>query len=609
VNWSFRNRLQIFAAVLTSFGVGILAIFFLQLYQNDKFMTLVDNERVNSQRSASSLLALVNLARVIDLDKIGESQQIILVADEVCNSKSSPKVMVSKAHEQLLSRLQLNASSWINSLDVFLGCKRLREGVDEQGRKTSPMQLMPFQVQLMVPYLGLLMGDGSHSRLALISMEEFQILPGSTLFLMNARGKLLWSADSADFVGHALEDTRISQDLLASIATETSPKTPSLVREAGDNGLVAISRVTQDWFVASLSYIPMINRGVSYAYQQFAVLLIGVLCAGLLVGRSMARVLIRPLEELRTSAEVIGSGKLDFRFRVHGDDEFSVVKRSFNSMIEKILELLQDSKTKATLEGELSLTRQVQVMLFPKPQVALEHTRLSAYVDFADHCGGDWWGYLDATDPEGKPVTIVMIGDVTGHGAPSALMTAAMRGAVSVLSKWIETDPKLALDPARLMKLLNTAICESGKRSMNMTFLICVLDHTRKRILFTNAAHVSGYLIAPEGNGVYKIKPVGSASLTLGDNPDAEYSIEMIDWVPGAKLFLYTDGLVDVPAGGQNLFDRKSLRKIIQANQAASARVLLARVIEQRARVAKGLPKVDDIAVVVCESIESHAQA
>src|SRR5262245_47908288 len=104
-------------------------------------MTLVENERVNTHRSATSLLALINLARVIDPDKIGNSQQIILVADNVCDTKVAPNVMVSHAHEQQLMRLQLSASSWVNSLDVFLACKRLREGVDEQGNKVLPLQL------------------------------------------------------------------------------------------------------------------------------------------------------------------------------------------------------------------------------------------------------------------------------------------------------------------------------------------------------------------------------------------------------------------------------------------------------------------------------------
>jgi sigma-B regulation protein RsbU (phosphoserine phosphatase) len=217
-----------------------------------------------------------------------------------------------------------------------------------------------------------------------------------------------------------------------------------------------------------------------------------------------------------------------------------------------------------------------------------------------------------------------MIGDVTGHGAPSALMTAAIRGAVSVMSRWIEADRTLALEPAKLMKLLNVAIFEAGKSSINMTFLISILDHTRNRLLCANAAHSAGYLIQPEGTqGEFKIRPVGSASLTLGDSPDTEFKVETFDWTPGSKLFVYTDGLIDMVVDGTNLFDRKTLRKTIQAHRASNARALVARVMEQRTRVAKWLPKVDDVTVVVCEALtrtsdqppaddpatEEHAQA
>ena len=210
-------------------------------------------------------------------------------------------------------------------------------------------------------------------------------------------------------------------------------------------------------------------------------------------------------------------------------------------------------------------------------------------------------------------MTIVMIGDVTGHGAPSALMTAAMRGAVAILARWVTAAPALSTNPAAMMTLLNQALCDAGNSSMNMTFLITVLDPTRQKLYCANAAHVAGYLMHPagdqgQGQGQGTMKAIGKSSITLGESTSTQFSTETFDWVPGSKLFLYTDGLIDVVKGDTNLFDRKHLRKAVQAAQALSGSSLMRRVLEERSKIASQMPKVDDITVVVCEFLNAENQ-
>ena len=233
---------------------------------------------------------------------------------------------------------------------------------------------------------------------------------------------------------------------------------------------------------------------------------------------------------------------------------------------------------------------------------------MSSFADTATQCGGDWWGYLEAHASDGRPLTVLMIGDVTGHGVSSALMTAAVRGGAFVLSRRLESEPALALDPARMMRLVNRSILDAGQGKMNMTFFIAVIDPRKKKVHCANAAHVQSYLMHPEGSRAgKKISGIGAKSgITLGDNADAVYENETHDWFPGSKLFLYTDGLTDVVVDGKNLFERKHLRKILAANQDESAERILTALMSERDVVAKDQPKVDDVTVVVCAAVENE---
>jgi len=44
-------------------------------------------------------------------------------------------------------------------------------------------------------------------------------------------------------------------------------------------------------------------------------------------------------------------------------------------------------------------------------------------------CGGDWWSFSELPDDR----VMIIIGDVTGHGVGSAMITAAAKGAASTL--------------------------------------------------------------------------------------------------------------------------------------------------------------------------------
>ncbi|MEZ4752011.1 MAG: SpoIIE family protein phosphatase [Bdellovibrionota bacterium] len=111
----------------------------------------------------------------------------------------------------------------------------------------------------------------------------------------------------------------------------------------------------------------------------------------------------------------------------------------------------------------------MQDNLFPHKTFLDEKFQLAA--NSASTCGGDWWGYI----PVGNKV-VILIGDATGHGVPSALVTAAAQSCCTTLRQLGIQFNTFLLTPAQIMTSLNTAVYHAAKGSIKMTFFVSVVD-------------------------------------------------------------------------------------------------------------------------------------
>src|SRR5205085_8451616 len=109
------------------------------------------------------------------------------------------------------------------------------------------------------------------------------------------------------------------------------------------------------------------------------------------------------------------------------------------------------------LEKELELARTIQETLVPTADlIERGPIKVAGHFQPATQCGGDWWAVHDL--PGDK--VLIIIGDVTGHGVPAAMITAAAKAACDV-GRALE-GPRLT--PGRLLELMNGAIFESARR-------------------------------------------------------------------------------------------------------------------------------------------------
>ena len=287
---------------------------------------------------------------------------------------------------------------------------------------------------------------------------------------------------------------------------------------------------------------------------------------GLIIGGIQSLLVTRNIKKLSKAASQIASGDLSVRSDVRSHDEIGQLGEQFNTMADRVQELMHETEQKAMLEKEVDIARSIQSTLLPPTGYAeCGPVKLDGYFQPASVCGGDFWSYNRL--PDGS--VLLTIGDVTGHGVPSAMITACAKSALDTILNISGNQ----LNLAGMVASINDAICRSAKRTLFMTFLAMRISADGRAFELVNAGH-NFPLINRNG----EVRGLVARGERLGDNPNATYSSIRDRLEPGDMLLLFTDGLVEYQNNTGAEYGEKRLRKVISPfaqNQVSEAMQLL----------------------------------
>jgi PAS domain S-box-containing protein len=273
--------------------------------------------------------------------------------------------------------------------------------------------------------------------------------------------------------------------------------------------------------------------------------------------------------------------------RVHGvrwenADGRRVLRGSLQDITEQRAAEIALAASAAAREAALrehAIAEELQRSLLPAGTAAGEHLRVAAYYasGTADtQAGGDWYDVIKLSDTR----TALVVGDVMGRGVRAAAVMGQLRATVAAYAR-------LDLSPARVLHLLDAAVREMTEATI-VTCVYAVHDAAEGTLTYGNAGHLPPLLTGPKG---------GTVRLLGGDPPlgTNRYGgrVETVDWPVGARLTLYTDGLVEHRGSDIDL----GIDSLIRALDAAAGppEALPGRLIET---VLAGEPD-DDVAILV----------
>ncbi|MFW7381570.1 MAG: SpoIIE family protein phosphatase [Oligoflexus sp.] len=206
---------------------------------------------------------------------------------------------------------------------------------------------------------------------------------------------------------------------------------------------------------------------------------------------------------------------------------------------DRIMVTVRDVSELRTLQNiEKESAQAVQKALLPDHQT-VQSAEIASYYKSADSTGGDWYGCFE--DKERHRIYL-FIGDVTGHGMPSALVTAAVAGALKMAVTSQAAKFEVVEDFLQAIAIqVNQVVIDTGlKAGRMMTMAFLCLDLVKNQCVYLNAGHNPLIQISQAGN---KIRLVGGTP--LGFEGDPNFRTLVFPIAKGDAIFAYTDGLLE----------------------------------------------------------------
>ncbi|HTT54431.1 MAG TPA: SpoIIE family protein phosphatase [Streptosporangiaceae bacterium] len=186
-----------------------------------------------------------------------------------------------------------------------------------------------------------------------------------------------------------------------------------------------------------------------------------------------------------------------------------------------------------TFAREHTVAQTLQRALLPDAPAPVEGLDLAVrYVPASDgvHVGGDWYDAF----PLGRHRVGLAIGDVAGHGIGSASIMGQVR---SLLHGYAIDNPA----PPDVLRRINTAIGQMLPDAL-ATVWYAVLDLATGDLAYANAGHLPPLISSGPGHAEYLD---AAPAIMLGATPGTTFTATHRRLPPGARLLLYTDGLVE----------------------------------------------------------------
>jgi phosphoserine phosphatase RsbU/P len=234
------------------------------------------------------------------------------------------------------------------------------------------------------------------------------------------------------------------------------------------------------------------------------------------------------------------------------------------------------------LERDLSLARELQGRLLPQSRPKLAHLDVAAKFVPARTIGGDLYDFI----PYSMSRLGIVIGDVSGKGAPAAIYAALVSG---ILRSHAPIEPS----PAEMLAAVNLSLAERRIEAQFVSLIYSVWDDETRTLTVSNSGLPRPIYVHAGRNEV-----IEATGLPLGLFDDAEYDEFKFKMKPGDMFVFFSDGILDARNRKGEMFGRGRVEQIIGECSGSSADCVVDLLFKAVAEHAAGVETFDDQTVV-----------
>jgi sigma-B regulation protein RsbU (phosphoserine phosphatase) len=211
------------------------------------------------------------------------------------------------------------------------------------------------------------------------------------------------------------------------------------------------------------------------------------------------------------------------------------------------------------LQKDMQLARELQFRLLPPTFPKLRNAEVFARFLPARAIGGDLYDFVRYGAGECEPCTGLVIGDVSGKGAPAALYAAMVSG---ILRSHAGDQP----GPAKIMGLINHSLAEHRIDGQFVSIIYALWNDELRELKIANSG-LPRPVFVRDG----ELQRVEIMGLPLGLFDTVEHDEMTFECRPGDLMVFFSDGLVDATNRDGELFGRVGVERVIARNAHRSA--------------------------------------
>ncbi|MEM7180838.1 MAG: GAF domain-containing SpoIIE family protein phosphatase [Spirochaetota bacterium] len=238
------------------------------------------------------------------------------------------------------------------------------------------------------------------------------------------------------------------------------------------------------------------------------------------------------------------------------------------------------------IELDLKIARKIQTSFLPK--IHRNETRASFDIVYlpTSYIGGDIFDifYKD------ENTIRVFLADATGHGIQAALITMLILGEYNRIKNMIGSTDKLA-------KILNYEFFIKFSHLTGLfSFILLDINFKSRKLNFVSGGHPGQFFIHKQ-----KVIELEKTGRIIGLLDNSTYKTTTLDFSPGDRIFLFTDGIFEETNKDNEIFGELRLKQVVEKHINEPYNLILSHVMKEVYEFTESVGLLDDLTMLFIE--------
>jgi sigma-B regulation protein RsbU (phosphoserine phosphatase) len=258
-------------------------------------------------------------------------------------------------------------------------------------------------------------------------------------------------------------------------------------------------------------------------------------------------------------------------------------------------QLHRERLQKEKLERDLELAREIQAGFLPEKPPEFPGVEIVVSHRASQMVGGDYYDFLPVQS-EGRHALLIVVADVEGKGAASALVMANVQAILHALADRVEPLEKLPETINQKILASGRGARAAGRATKYLSMFLAVIEENGRKVRYVNAGHVPPVVIRADGRQEW----LEAGGMIVGLLPGVEYESGVIELGPGDLMVACTDGITEAMDSEGNEYGRPRLAETVARESALSAEGVMRKVLgEVEVHARNGMYEDDRILLVM----------